>query len=159
MIEGQKDDSLLTVADLREFTMPVANDNWIGMWVNGMSEAGVLLLMKQKVPCFIVHKFPPETPVPHSAAPHPPTFFSFVEGTDVVYLVRHNAYQLLAENQGRLLAMAKSDRKFDFEGFCFKLFAFLWPNSQSMVNLAWISTLGSEVQSFRPNVLSNFKIV
>ncbi|KAJ7321811.1 hypothetical protein DFH08DRAFT_969698 [Mycena albidolilacea] len=81
--------------------MSVANDNWMGLWINGMPEAGVLLLMKQKVPCFIVHEFPLETPVLHSAVPRPPTFFSFVEGTNVVYLVRNNTYQLLAESQGR----------------------------------------------------------
>jgi hypothetical protein len=53
----------MPVADLREVTMPVANDDWLGLWVNGMTEAGVLLLMKQRVPCFIVHEFPPETSV------------------------------------------------------------------------------------------------
>ncbi|KAJ7815061.1 hypothetical protein B0H14DRAFT_3878503 [Mycena olivaceomarginata] len=93
MIEGRKDDALLTVADLRETTMPVANDDLIGLWVNGMPEAGVLLLMKQKVPCFIVHEFPPETPVLCSAVPRPPTFFSFVEGTDVVYTTRISSSQ------------------------------------------------------------------
>jgi hypothetical protein len=61
-----------------------------------MKEAGVLLFMQQKVPCFIVHKFP------LSAAPNPPMFHNFVNGTDIVYLVWHNKYQLLAEGQGRL---------------------------------------------------------
>jgi hypothetical protein len=100
MIEAQKDDSLLTVVDLREATMPIANNRWIGLWVNGMPEAGVLLLMKQKVPCFIVHEFPPETPVLRLGVSHPPTFFSFVEGTDVVYLIWHNTYQLRRMGEG-----------------------------------------------------------
>jgi hypothetical protein len=109
MIEARKDDALMTVAGLQEVTMPVANDDWLGLWVNGMTEAGVLLLMKQKVPCFIVHEFPPETPVLRSAVPRPPTFFSFVEGTDVVYLVRNNTYQLLAESQGRLDSLFRAE--------------------------------------------------
>jgi hypothetical protein len=89
--------------------MPVANDDWMGLWVNGMTAAGVLLLMKQRVPCFIVHEFPPEMPVLRSVVPRPPTFFSFVEGTDVVYLIRNNTYQLLAESQGRLDSLFRAE--------------------------------------------------
>jgi hypothetical protein len=109
MIEARKDDVLMTVANLQEVTMPIANDNWLGLWVNGMTEAGVLLLMKQRVPCFIVHEFPLETPVLRSVVPRPPTFFSFVEGTDVVYLIRNNTYQLLAESQGCLDSLFRAE--------------------------------------------------
>jgi hypothetical protein len=52
MIEARKDDALMTVASLREVTMPVANNDCLGLWVNSMTKAGVLLLMKQRVPCF-----------------------------------------------------------------------------------------------------------
>jgi hypothetical protein len=102
MVKIQREHPLTDVRDFREATMPVANDDRMGVWVNGMKEAGVLLFMRQEVPCFVVHEFPPETLVPLSAAPNPPTFHNFVDGTDVVYLVRHNEYQLLAEGQGRL---------------------------------------------------------
>jgi hypothetical protein len=109
MIESRKDDLLLTIADLRKVTLPIANKNWLGLWVNGMTEAGVLLLMKQRVPCFIVHEFPPETTVLRSVVPRPPTFFSFVEGTDIVYLVQNNMYQLLAESQGCLDSLFRAE--------------------------------------------------
>jgi hypothetical protein len=53
-----------SIFDLREAMLPVANNDRIGLWVNGMGEQGVLLLMKQKVPCFIVHEFPSQTLIP-----------------------------------------------------------------------------------------------
>jgi hypothetical protein len=102
MVKIQREHPLVDVWDLRKATLPVANDNRIGVWVNGMKEVGVLLFMQQKVPCFIVHKFPPETMVPLSAAPNPLTFHNFIDGTDIAYLMRLNEYQLLAEEQGRL---------------------------------------------------------
>jgi hypothetical protein len=102
MVKMQQEHPLMDVQDFREATLPVADDNRMGVWVNSMKEAGVLLFMQQKVPCFIVHKFPLETLVPLSAAPNPPMFHNFVDGTNIVYLVWHNKYQLLAEGQGRL---------------------------------------------------------
>jgi hypothetical protein len=65
-------------------------------------QARVLLLRQQKLPCFVVHEFPPETLVPLSTVPNLPTFYNFVDGMDTVYLVLHNTYQLLAEELGRL---------------------------------------------------------
>jgi hypothetical protein len=58
--------------------------------------------MQQRVPCFIVHEFPQGTQVPLSAVPDVQTFYDLVAGTNIVYLVRHNEYQLLAEGQGHL---------------------------------------------------------
>jgi hypothetical protein len=58
--------------------------------------------MQQKLPCFVVHEFPPETLVPLSAVPNLPMFYNFIDGMDTVYLVQHNTYQLLAEELGRL---------------------------------------------------------
>lgn len=102
MVKLQREHPLMDVQDFREATLPVANDDRMGVWVNGMREVGVLLFMCKKVPCFVVHEFPPETLVPLAAAPNPPTFHNFVDGTDIVYLVWHNEYQLLAEGQGWL---------------------------------------------------------
>jgi hypothetical protein len=64
--------------------------------------------MQQRVPCFIVHEFPSSSSEIRLAVPEALTFYDFVAGTDVVYLVRHNKYQLLAEAQGRLDAVFRS---------------------------------------------------
>jgi hypothetical protein len=64
MVKVQQKHTVSSIFDLREAMLPVANNDRIGLWVNGMGEQGVLLLMKQKVPCFIVHEFPSQTLIP-----------------------------------------------------------------------------------------------
>jgi hypothetical protein len=108
MIELQREHPIMDIRNFREATLPAANDNRIDLWINGMREP-VLLLMKQRVPCFIVHKFPLETLEPISAVPNPPTFYDFVASTDVIYLVCHSKYQLLAEGQGCLNAIFRAE--------------------------------------------------
>jgi hypothetical protein len=108
MVELQRRFPPVDVQYLRCITLPATDDDRIGLWVNGMREKGVLLLMQQKVPCFIVHEFPSNSTDIRSAVPEALTFYDFAAGTDIVYLVRHNEYQLLAEAQGRLDAILRS---------------------------------------------------
>jgi hypothetical protein len=39
----------------------IADDSFIGVWINGIPECIVRLLIKEKVPCFIIHEFSPTT--------------------------------------------------------------------------------------------------
>jgi hypothetical protein len=109
MVELQRKYPLADIHNLWEATLPIADDDHIGLWVNSMCELGVLFLMKQKVPCFIVHKFLPGTLEPLSSTLNPLTFYDFVVGTNIVYLVRHNEYQLLAEGLGHLDSMFRGE--------------------------------------------------
>jgi hypothetical protein len=93
---------LMTVSDFREANLLVVNDDCIEVWINSMRKPGVLLLIQQKVPCFVVYELPPKTLVLLSSVPNLPTFYNFVNGMDTMYLVWHNTYQLLVEELGRL---------------------------------------------------------
>ncbi|KAJ7863877.1 hypothetical protein B0H13DRAFT_1899406 [Mycena leptocephala] len=46
-----------SLARLQEIEHPLADDQFIGVWVNGAPEETVLCYMAASVPCFIVHKF------------------------------------------------------------------------------------------------------
>jgi hypothetical protein len=82
MVKLQREYHLMTVSGFREANLLVVNDDCIEVWINGMHKPGVLLLMQQKVPCFVVHEFPPETLVPLCTVPNLPIFYNFVNGMD-----------------------------------------------------------------------------
>ncbi|KAJ7512293.1 hypothetical protein B0H11DRAFT_2214095 [Mycena galericulata] len=92
--------------------MPLANEAFIGLWVNGLEETIVLRHMAAGVPCFIIHEYPPNSLVGDIATrPGVPIFPDFVSGTDLECLLSDdNPYQRFARFQpGRLDALHTSD--------------------------------------------------
>ncbi|KAJ7455396.1 hypothetical protein B0H11DRAFT_2244665 [Mycena galericulata] len=83
-------------------SMPLANDDLIGLWINGMKEEIVMRYMAAGVPCFLVHEYHVD------AIPRPgPVFGSLLEGTELELLLSDlNPYQRIARLQeGRLDSM------------------------------------------------------
>ncbi|KAJ7149016.1 hypothetical protein C8R43DRAFT_1128779 [Mycena crocata] len=79
--------------DLRRMQMPEADDSFIGFWANGADEKTVLHLMAAKVPCFIVHEYPGDTP-PRARTE---IYTSFIKHTIVeFYIGDSNPYDRLA---------------------------------------------------------------
>ncbi|KAF7344174.1 hypothetical protein MVEN_01707800 [Mycena venus] len=86
---------------LRGLTMPLANDKYIGLWVNGLEEAGVLWHMVAKVPCFIAHEYSSTSSEVH---PSTPIFMDLLQGTDAPLLIGNsNPYQQLARAEAARL--------------------------------------------------------
>ncbi|KAJ7351560.1 hypothetical protein DFH08DRAFT_806279 [Mycena albidolilacea] len=62
-------------------TAAAADDQYIGLWINGASEEVYLSYLLARVPCFVVHKFPMANYTPTAVKPHPPTYSNFVDGS------------------------------------------------------------------------------
>ncbi|KAJ7434246.1 hypothetical protein B0H11DRAFT_2258545 [Mycena galericulata] len=91
-----------TINQFKWMSMPLANDNLIGLWINGMKEELVMRYMAAGVPCFLVHEYHVD------AIPRPgPVFGSLLEGTELETLLSdRNPYQQIARLQaGRLDSM------------------------------------------------------
>ncbi|KAJ7153266.1 hypothetical protein C8R46DRAFT_1228201 [Mycena filopes] len=90
--------------------MPPANEEYVGLWINGLEEKLALRYMKAGVPCFIVHQYKAGAmtrDVMHST----PVFDSFLAGTDIeTSLGDDNPYQHLGDIQpGRLHGIRGGD--------------------------------------------------
>ncbi|KAJ7253203.1 hypothetical protein C8J57DRAFT_1519499 [Mycena rebaudengoi] len=85
---------------LQSYRFPPANDSFIGVVVNGMSEQNVLRHMAAGVPCFVVHRFAPGA-VPQSAMGLAPARGDFLQGTELERLLSDtgNPYQRAARAQ------------------------------------------------------------
>ncbi|KAJ7459192.1 hypothetical protein B0H11DRAFT_2242759 [Mycena galericulata] len=91
-----------TLNQFKWMSMPLADDNLIGLWINGMKEELVMRYMAAGVPCFLVHEYLVD------AIPRPgPVFGSLLEGTELESLLSdRNPYQQIARLQaGRLDSM------------------------------------------------------
>ncbi|KAJ7363861.1 hypothetical protein DFH08DRAFT_949493 [Mycena albidolilacea] len=78
-----------------------ADDQYIGVWINGASEDVYYAYLGARVPCFIIHEFLMPNYTPTTVSPHPPTYDNFLEGTDVDLIVRRNAYEVAAQEEPR----------------------------------------------------------
>ncbi|KAJ7236763.1 hypothetical protein C8J57DRAFT_1529827 [Mycena rebaudengoi] len=87
--------------ELREYHFPMANESFVGVIVNGMSERNVLRHMAAEVPCFVVHRFPTGES-PQSAMGLAPAQNDFLQGTELERLLSDagNPYQRIARAQG-----------------------------------------------------------
>jgi hypothetical protein len=92
---------LLGTAVLREAARGAvaANDQYIGVWINGASEDVYYTYLGARVPCFIIHEFLMPNYTPTAVSPYPPTYDNFLEGTDMDLIVRRNAYEVAAQEE------------------------------------------------------------
>ncbi|KAJ7355477.1 hypothetical protein DFH08DRAFT_954953 [Mycena albidolilacea] len=80
-------------------TATAADDQFIGLWINGASEDVYLSYLLAQVPCFVVHKFPMANYTPSAIQPCPPTYSNFVDGTDIGDLIHRNAYNIAVQTE------------------------------------------------------------
>ncbi|KAJ7233606.1 hypothetical protein B0H12DRAFT_1239290 [Mycena haematopus] len=92
-----------TVEQLRGVAMPLADERYIGLWVNGAREGPVLNLMLAKIPCFIVHEYPSGTPARDEVHAETPSFPDLLGGTEVSALISNGPYQRIARNNPVML--------------------------------------------------------
>jgi hypothetical protein len=58
-----------------------ANDQYIGVWINGVSEDVYLSYLGARVPCFVIYEFLVLNYMPTAVSPYLPTYANFLEGT------------------------------------------------------------------------------
>ncbi|KAJ7735282.1 hypothetical protein DFH07DRAFT_967283 [Mycena maculata] len=89
---------------------PLADDRFIGTWINGMSESLVGRYLSSSIPCFVVHEYAHDAVTREQVHPLTPVFTDFLSGTEVEELLSdRNPYQRLARPQtGRLDALPSS---------------------------------------------------
>lgn len=83
----------------RKLPVPRANEEFMGVWLNGIPEdIGLWLMMSARVPCFIVHEFAPDENVKVNA----PALKSFVLHTNIAIFDDPNSYvpELIAQRNG-----------------------------------------------------------
>jgi hypothetical protein len=80
-------------------TAATADNQYIGLWINGASEDVYLSYLLARVPCFMVHKFPMANYTLTAVNPCPPTFSNFVDGTDIGDLIHRNAYNIAVQEE------------------------------------------------------------
>ncbi|KAF8142512.1 hypothetical protein K438DRAFT_1994855 [Mycena galopus ATCC 62051] len=75
-----------------------ADNKYIGLWINGVSEVAALMYISTEVPCFVVHKYKTGVVFQSATELHPQEFHNFVDGTDVHRLVYANPYEQKARS-------------------------------------------------------------
>ncbi|KAJ7898770.1 hypothetical protein B0H13DRAFT_803740 [Mycena leptocephala] len=100
--------SEFSLTRLREVDMPRADDQYIGLWVNGAPEEVVLRYLAASIPCFVVHEFKglvdglEESDVQQRE--------DFLQGTTLETLLGDdNPYQRIARQQVLLDSMSGTD--------------------------------------------------
>jgi hypothetical protein len=83
-------------------TAAAADDQYIGLWINGTSEDVYLSYLLARVPCFVVHEFPMANYTPTAINPCPPTYSNFVDGTDIGDLIHRNAYEVAVQEDPQI---------------------------------------------------------
>ncbi|KAK7052696.1 hypothetical protein R3P38DRAFT_2502213, partial [Favolaschia claudopus] len=96
MVEARRCLQPLTMNDLRNADMPLADDRFIGLWVNGLGEPAVLNYMYAGIPCFIAHEYPRDAVHRGIIDTNTRVFTDFVEGTNLARLLYENPYQMIA---------------------------------------------------------------
>lgn len=72
------------------------NDRYIRLWIYGTSKDVYLSYLLSRVPCFVAHEFLAANYTPTAISPLPPTYYIFVDGTDIRDTSLHNAYKVAA---------------------------------------------------------------
>ncbi|KAJ7108801.1 hypothetical protein C8R44DRAFT_884830 [Mycena epipterygia] len=102
----QRSWNALNLDALRRTTMDVADEQYIGGWINGTSEDVVLRYMLARVPCFVVHEYQSDE-MPRSSVC---TFPNFLQNTEVEALLSDmNPYQQIARRGGLLDSITTGD--------------------------------------------------
>ncbi|KAJ7081399.1 hypothetical protein B0H15DRAFT_786602, partial [Mycena belliarum] len=93
-----------------ELQMPLADDNLVGVWINGMDEETALRHMLAGVPCFIAHEYS-AAELESGAIASGPEYTNLLDGTDLAELLTtSNPYFLQArKDEERVDAMFLKD--------------------------------------------------
>ncbi|KAJ7103997.1 hypothetical protein B0H15DRAFT_794876 [Mycena belliarum] len=95
-IERQK---MLTLEDMRSMDMMLAQEEYVGLWINGADEGTTLFYMAAGIPCFIVHEYAPGV-TSREEVEDVRVFRDLVSGTELEgELSDSNPYQRLARLQ------------------------------------------------------------
>ena len=74
--------------------VPVASEEFLGVWINGTKEEEAMWLLSHKIPCFIIHEVPPSD-LFGFVEDH--KYLDFVTKTDALFLHKeHNGFDHLA---------------------------------------------------------------
>ncbi|KAK7007960.1 hypothetical protein R3P38DRAFT_2552690, partial [Favolaschia claudopus] len=109
MVEARRCLQPLTMNDLRNADMPLADDRFIGLWVNGLGEPAVLNYMYAGIPCFIAHEYPRNAVHRGIIDPNTRVFTDFMEGTELPRLLFDNPYQMIARESNLLNLGSRSE--------------------------------------------------
>ncbi|KAJ6456027.1 hypothetical protein C8R47DRAFT_1227998 [Mycena vitilis] len=102
LFEARSQQRRLLLAELKEESMPLAKEKFIGVWINGADEELTLRYMRAGVPCFIVHEYIASAPT-RELVGDVKVYADFLEGTEMLELLGDdNPYQRIARNQGVL---------------------------------------------------------
>ncbi|KAK6997508.1 hypothetical protein R3P38DRAFT_2562270, partial [Favolaschia claudopus] len=93
----------LKLEQLRELEFPLADEHYMGVWVNGLLEGPVLRYLYTGIPSFIVHSYASEDRTRADTYPDTRTCSDFVVGTDLVPSLRESPYQQLARKDAERL--------------------------------------------------------
>ncbi|KAJ7920732.1 hypothetical protein B0H13DRAFT_1867232 [Mycena leptocephala] len=100
----------MDLSALRAAAMPVAQEQYIGCWVNGLSMEAILRHLYAGIPCFIAHEYANDTVTRDMVDSMVPVYSDLVEGTDVMELLHNGPYQRLARlDSTRLDSIATGD--------------------------------------------------
>jgi hypothetical protein len=89
--------------------VPKANDSLVGMWINDLTRHQVLWLIKEKIPCFIIHSYTPAD-LDHHRLHDLPTIPSFVQWSEAELLKpESNGYAFIALKHGQIRSEILSD--------------------------------------------------
>ncbi|KAJ7843045.1 hypothetical protein B0H13DRAFT_1909573 [Mycena leptocephala] len=109
-IEARFSQRGMDLSALQAATMPLANEQFIGCWINGASEESALRHLFAGIPCFIAHEYAAGQVTRNITYAKTPVYGDMLEGTDVIDLLHAGPYQRLArENPLRLDAISLGD--------------------------------------------------
>ncbi|KAJ6491301.1 hypothetical protein C8R47DRAFT_1070862 [Mycena vitilis] len=102
LFEARNQQRRLPFALLKKEDMPLAQERFIGVWINGADEELTLRYMRAGVPCFIAHEYTSST-LTRDQVSVVKVYADFLEGTELPELLGdNNPYQRIARNQGAL---------------------------------------------------------
>jgi hypothetical protein len=89
--------------------VPIANNSFIGMWINGLTQHQALWLIKEKLPCFIIHSYTPAD-LDHYRLHNLPLIPSFIQWLEAELLKpENNGYAFVALKHGQIHSKILSD--------------------------------------------------
>ncbi|KAK7035139.1 hypothetical protein R3P38DRAFT_2518454, partial [Favolaschia claudopus] len=103
MMHARRCMSKITMEQLRGVAFPMADDRFIGVWINGLPEGASLFLMYLGIPCFIVHSYASEDLTRADVHPDTPIRGDFVADSDIVTALLQGPYQCLARRDATKL--------------------------------------------------------
>ncbi|KAJ7878924.1 hypothetical protein B0H13DRAFT_1892445 [Mycena leptocephala] len=106
-IEARFSQRGMDLSALQAATMPLANEQFIGCWINGASEERALRHLFAGIPCFIAHEYAAGQVTRDITYAKTPVYGDMLEGTDVIDLL-HAAALALSKAASRIAEASSS---------------------------------------------------